>query len=140
MKKFILLAFSVALSHSIVVGQKNITLGKPYEVIDAQAKFYFPQGNEILTVKIDGKTIMTQKLSSTSLSFINGKTYNDMPKGSKIEKITSFKDKYYLFYEQWDGDSEQLFAREIDFKDGSFKGPGQKILTVNQKLSGFYGT
>jgi hypothetical protein len=49
--------------------------------------------------------------------------------------VTGFQDKYYIFYELKDGKNYQLFAREIDFKDGSLKGPGQKMLTTTELLS-----
>ncbi|HEY8934578.1 MAG TPA: hypothetical protein VIM65_05130, partial [Cyclobacteriaceae bacterium] len=49
--------------------QTTITLGKPYVVIDADRKYYFSRGNEILAVKVNRKTIHLQKLNSGNLTF-----------------------------------------------------------------------
>ncbi len=37
-----------------------------------------------------------------------------------------FNDKFYLFYSLYEEKTEQLFAREIDFRNGTFKGAGKR--------------
>ncbi|HTJ52894.1 MAG TPA: hypothetical protein VL443_25745 [Cyclobacteriaceae bacterium] len=116
--------------------QTTITLGKPYAVIDADRKYYFSKGNEILAVKVNKKTIHLQKLNSENLTFEKIRLYDDFPKNFAIELITSFQDNYYIFYSYWDGENEQLFARQIDFDAGTFNGPAQKIISVKEKITG----
>lgn len=116
--------------------QTSITVGAPYVVVDASSKEYFAQGKEIMSVKVDRKGVTIQKFQSDNLAFKTIKLYDDLPKNWVVEKVTQFQDRYYLFYSYYDGEKEQLFSREIDFRQGQFKGPGTKILTVDEKLSG----
>lgn len=115
-----------------------VDVGKPYRVIDAAHKHYFHKDGQILTVKIDGKTIFLQKIDAGTLSFIQVKEYEDMPKDFQIEAIEEFNDRFFLFYSLWDNSKEleQLFYREIDFVQGTFIGQGTKIVEVEGKLAG----
>ncbi len=117
----------------------KITLGKPYGVIDAESKYYFSKGKELLTIKVDRKTIHLQKLNTDNLTFVKVRLYDDFPKNFVIELITDLQGKYYVFYSYWDGENEQLFAREIDFEAGTFIGQGRKIISVKEKLTGTLG-
>lgn len=134
MKNLLLLA--IVFYSVIGYSQPKITLGKPYVVIDALEKYYFSKGNILLTVKVTKKTIHLQKLNSDNLTFEKIRLYDDLPKGFVIELVSDFQGKYYVFYSWWDGDNEQLFAREIDIDAGTFKGPGKKIISVNEKITG----
>jgi hypothetical protein len=121
----------------IALAQPVVSISKPYGVVDADSKYYFSQGNEIMTVKVDSKDGVTiQKLRSDNLSFQKIKLYDDFPKMSVVEKVTEFDGKYYLFYSYWDGEQEQLFSREINFAKGEFAGAGVKRLSVKQKIAG----
>lgn len=121
-----------------VSAQSKVVLGKPYAVIDAESKLYFASNGEILTVKIleKGNGIVLQKLNSKKLEFQKIKLYDDFPKGFQIEKITEFKNRYFVFYSLYEDEKEQLFYREIDFASGMFKGAGKKLITVNEKITG----
>jgi hypothetical protein len=116
--------------------QPNVTLGKPYAVIDAEGKYYFSKGNEIMSVKVDKKTITIQKYRADNLTFQKIKLYDDFPKNYVVEKVTRVQDRYYVFYSSYDGDNEQLFGREISFKDGQFTSPAVKLLTITGKITG----
>lgn len=131
----LLLLFLLAV-RMVASAQTNVSISKPYEVIDADSKRYFARGKEILALKIDGKAFHLQKFSSDNLAFKSVRSYEDMPKGFQIEKITKFRDRYFLFYSLWDGENEQLFYREIDFKQGTFVSQGQNLLRISGKLSG----
>ena len=71
--------------------QKNVTLGKPYAVIDADEKYYFTQNGEILTIKTTRKTVTLQKLNAVSLTFQKIKLYDDFSK--KLSDRTNYGDQ-----------------------------------------------
>ncbi|WP_276374626.1 hypothetical protein [Chryseolinea sp. H1M3-3] len=116
--------------------QLKVTVGTPYEVIDSPSKYYFSERGQILTLKVDKKRIILQKMDAQTLAFKSLKVYEDFPKDYVIEKVTEFKNRYYLFYSLYENDSELLFSREIDFVKGEFIGKGKKISTVNEKITG----
>src|SRR5436190_20306879 len=107
MIKYFLFSISI-LTTTVSVAQK-VTIGKHYGVIDADDKLYFAQNNEILTIKTERKSVTIQKMNAVTLAFKSIKLYDDFPKGFALEKISRFKDRYYLFYSQYDGEQEQLF-------------------------------
>jgi hypothetical protein len=114
----------------------DITLGKPYPVVDAETKLYFREGNEILSIKNQDRKFTIQKFDAVKLTALKIRVYEDFPKKFQIEGIRRVKDAYYVFYSLYENENEQLFAREIDFASGQFKGTATKIVTVTEKLSG----
>jgi hypothetical protein len=116
--------------------QTKVTVGRPYEVIDSPNKYYFTDRGEIMTLKVDKGDIIIQKMDAKSLVFKSIKVYDDVPKGYVIEKVTEFKNHYYFFYSLYENDKEMLYSREIDFAKGEFQGPGKKIVTVDEKITG----
>lgn len=117
-------------------GQADVTVGKPYAVVDAQHKFYFYKGKEILTVKLTKNSVILQKLNADNLLFQKTKLYDDIGKGYQLENVLNFAGRYYLFYSKEDGDVEQMFAREINFKEGTFFTAAVELLRVNHRISG----
>lgn len=115
--------------------QGKVTVGQPYEVIDANSKFYFAHKGEILTLKIVKRSIILQKMDAATLKFQKTRIVEDLPRDYQLEKITKFKNRFYLFYSFWENEKEQLFAREIDIAGCALK-PAKKIITVNEKISG----
>ncbi|SKC72765.1 hypothetical protein [Ohtaekwangia koreensis] len=136
MVKHLCVVFLFVIHALAVHAQSKVTVGKPYAVIDAESKYYFTNNGEILTVKIHKRAITLQKMNAVNLSFQKIKLYDDFPKDFQLEKITEFKDRYYFFYSLWENEEEQLFCREIDFASCSFKGPGKKVITVKEEISG----
>ncbi len=114
----------------------NITLGKPYPVIDADVKIYFRKGNEILSVKNENRKFTLQKFDALKLTALKTKVYEDFPKNFQLEGIKKVRDSYYVFYSLYENENEQLFVREIDFAGGQFKSAARKIITVPEKISG----
>ncbi|MES2733243.1 MAG: hypothetical protein V4714_15960 [Bacteroidota bacterium] len=119
------------------IAQVDITLGTPYQVVDAFQKKYFYEGDKILSIKVMRTNIFLQKFDANSLSLIKVTAYKDLPKNSVVEKIAKFANRYYIFYSLWDkkDEVEQLFSREIDFKSGVFINAGKLILKIEQKLT-----
>lgn len=131
---WIILVFLVV--SSVSWAQPKVTVGKPYQVIDSPSKYYFAERGHILTLKVDKKSIIIQKMDAKTLAFKSIKVYDDFPKDYVIEKVTEFKNRYYFFYSIYEDGKELLFSREIDFAKGEFIGKGKKILTVTEKLAG----
>lgn len=145
MKKLVLM-LTILVNAGFAFAQKDLskdysyTVSEPYKVFDGE-KFYFSKDNQVLTVKVDGREVLIQKLNSGSdkISFISEKKYEDLPKNVQVEDVLEYNDKYYFFYSSWDGgdvDKEQLFSREIDFKTGQFVGEGKLLFKVDGKVTG----
>jgi hypothetical protein len=132
---FVLLFASTG-SHAQLV---DVKLGTPYPVMDAGIKHYYEKNNEVLTVKIDDKKFLLQKLSADKLTEISRNTYEDFPKGFSYERTAEYHGRYYVFYTLYDKRAkiQQLFIREIDFKKGAFIDLGKKILEVSKESLGF---
>lgn len=136
MMKYFYLAALMAISPLYAWAQPRITIGKPYAVIDANDKTYFTEKGQILTIKMDKKDVILQKLNAVDLTFQKITLYDDFPKESQIEKITKFNGRYFVFYSLYDDEKENLVCREIDFARGTFKDKGKSIITVDQKITG----
>jgi hypothetical protein len=119
-------------------GQDNVQVGGSYPEVEASEKYYFSKGDELLTIKVDEKKITIQKLSTDHLNLNTTKEYEDFPRGFRLEKITKFKSKIYVFYSLLNKEKivEQLFAREIDFASGTFLNNGKIVLKTKGKVTG----
>ena len=126
--------FSIA--QAVVNKDFKVTKGTPYEVIDGTKKYYFSKGDEILTVKLNGKLVIIQKMNSKNLVFMKKMEYKDFPSGFDVETVTEFSGRYFVFYSYWQKPNEQLFYREIDFAKGEFVGEGKIIIKTDRKLAG----
>ena len=138
--KQIFITLALLLISNLLFAQAQVKLGTPYTVVDAGFKCYFEEGNEILTVKISGRKVTLQKMDSEKLTFIDSRTYEDMPDGFQLENVMEHNGRYFVFYTLWDkpNKTEQLFYREVDFKGGAFLGEGKRIVAVDQKIVGGY--
>jgi hypothetical protein len=76
-----------------------------------------------------------QQMNAVTLKFQKTRMHDDFPRDYQIEKITKFRDRFYLFYSLWENEQEQLYAREIDVAACVLK-PAKKIITVNEKITG----
>lgn len=125
--------FSIANGQSPV----NITLGKPYAVIDAEYKDYFINNDKIVAIKYNHKKgIYLQHFDAKTLAFKGMKLYTDIAKGTSFERAIQVKDGLFVLYSGWENDEEQLFAREVDFATGQFKGAAKKIFSIKEKFTG----
>lgn len=117
--------------------QYNVEAGKPYTVVDG-IKHYLSSDNGILCMKVRGKSWTLQTLSSETLTQKTRKEYTDMPDNADLELFDKFGDRVFVLYSDWnkEGEREQLFKREIDPATGTFLGKGEKILSVNGKVTG----
>ncbi|HEU0137150.1 MAG TPA: hypothetical protein VFQ50_07660, partial [Flavobacterium sp.] len=145
-KTLLLLALlaSAAFSHAQKELSKDYsyTVSAPYKVFDAEEKLYFFKDGQIMTVKIDDKEIMIQKLNAEGekVAFVSEKLFETkklFQKNFHNEGVLEFDNKYFYFYSSWDGDNdkEQLFCREIDFATSEF-GAEQLLFRVDGKVTG----
>lgn len=102
----------------LALGQARVTVDPPYKVMDAASKDYFIQGEDIVAVKVHNRNITIQKLDARDLSLTKAQIYDDLPGEWVLENIKDLNGRLFFFYSLWDSknENEQLFAREIDFK------------------------
>lgn len=136
MKNRIVALFLLLNISTFLLGQ-DIKVGTPYKVVDAQSKYYFNKGNQIITIKIDKLDFTIQKMNAANLTEQNRKVYNDFPKGFVVEKVKQIQDRVFIFYSLWDKENEyeQLFYREVDFDRCALK-ESKKLITVKGKITG----
>src|SRR5688500_18671245 len=76
--------------------QPKVTVGQPYQVIDAHSKYYFSHKGQILTLKILKRAIVLQQMNAVTLKFQKTRMHDDFPRDYQIEKITKFRNRFYL--------------------------------------------
>ena len=127
-------------SQAKVSSEFKTTLGTPYQVIDANDKYYFNKGEEILTIKIDRREAFIQKLNSKTLKFIEKKVFKDfIPDDGKLEEVAEFNGRYFVFYSLWAKPFEQLFCKEIDFAKCEAIGKDRLLLKTDKKITAMGG-
>lgn len=121
----------------LTLAQATATPGVPYEVIDANSKNYFHHGDEILSVKIHGKTVSLQKFNVKTLKQLKRKDIENMPPGFDFEIVEEMGGRYYFFYKLWNKAEKRLefYNREISFANCDFAGKEKMMLAVNGKTS-----
>ncbi|MBL4593318.1 MAG: hypothetical protein JKX68_05810 [Flavobacteriales bacterium] len=124
------------------ISNEKIQIGIPYPVVDASSKQYFRYKDLILGVKVrdrrGGVTYTLQTYSSNKLTLEKLKIYDDFPKWFVQESIIKLNDRIFLFFSVWDKPRgvEQLFVREFDVENASFKDAPKLILEVDGKVAG----
>lgn len=113
-------------------------LGTPYQVIDAPEKYYFNQGTEIISVKIEKKDIRIQKFDGKSLRQLHVREVTDMSDKYVHEGFGEVPGSVLFFYSLYDKSAkkEQLYSRSIDYKTGTFAAKPQLLITADDKIAG----
>lgn len=101
--------------------QNQARVSTPFKVVDAKHKYYFNQGNNVLSVKVDGKKMTLQLFNTESMTEIE-RNEDYLPDGAVFEMVIEFNHKIYLMYSLWDRENftEQLFAKTIDPENARF--------------------
>ena len=138
---FLILISKIGISQTAKVSEAEITVGKPYEVIDAYYKMYIIKDGKILSFKRTMSALKMQLFDLKTLTELQSKDITDIHGGYSIECIKEFKGTIFLFYSLWDNVNlkEQLFCREIDFNKFSFKGQDRLLATVDGKVTQYNG-
>jgi hypothetical protein len=131
----LLILISTICGSTALLAQDKVAVGQSYQVIDANAKHYLTHKGEILALKILKRSIILQKMNAGSLEFQKTRMYDDFPIDYQVEKITRFKNRFYLFYSLWENEKEQLYARQIDVTMCELM-PPKKIVTIDGKIVG----
>ncbi len=131
-------SFGYAQSARASTKEFTYKLGTPYEVIDAPEKYYFNQGTEIISVKMEKKDIHIQKFDGKMLKQLNVREVTDMPEKYVHEGFVEIPGKVVFFYSLYDKSNkkEQLFGRSIEYKSGNFESKGQLLITADDKIAG----
>lgn len=143
MKKVLLLfmgvlALNTHAQKDLSASPYSYEVSAPYRVIDGD-KFYFPRGNEVMSVKFSDLDIYIQKFDASQPALVAEKHYPDyLPKHYKIEKVMETGNRHLLFYSSWDGNNKQerLFAQAINFDKGELEGEAKLLLKVDGKITG----
>ena len=126
-------------------GDLQYQVSKPFRVIDGAEKYYFTKWDnekqekgKLLSVKRDGKDIYMQYFDAVAMQEIKRTKCTDMPDGFVIEDMAWVGKKAYCFFSVWDkkNRTEQLFYRELDFDNCSFKAKEKRMIATVGKLDG----
>lgn len=119
--------------------QVDVSVGEPYEVINAGTNVYFHEGDEILSIKFDKNKLYIQKFSTNNLTQIHRKEYLEkfLPSQITIEHVGKVGGKYLLFYKVFNkqNKTEDLWAKEIGFEEGMLIGNSIHLLHVDDKVA-----
>ncbi|MGB0886659.1 MAG: hypothetical protein ACPGSL_00940 [Vicingaceae bacterium] len=143
----ILLSIVLIIISQFLLGQEVITnekiqFGTPHPVVDANSKSYYKHKDLILGIKVKkkkkGDIYTLQTYNSNKLSLEKVKVYDDFPTSLSRESIITLNDRIFIFFSGWNKQKEveQLFVREIDVENASFKGDLKLISEVDGELSG----
>jgi hypothetical protein len=113
-------------------------LSTPYKVIDAEEKYYFNEGNKIISIKLRGKKRFIQVFDIKAMKELTMREATDFPNDHVIEGFSKVPGKILIFYSLWDrkNKKEQLFVRELDFVSGKLAEKPVLLLSVEGKLTG----
>ena len=151
------LSLLLILMGSISYGQIKLTndfdvsLGKPYPVVDAKSKEYFSDGaGNVIMVKMSSKKVNIQRYDSKTMTQISTKLYTDFPEKCDLQSIVQVKGKLYYMYSVKNKDKKSsFFSREIGYNTGEFskanelfttEGEVSKVWKSNPTSSARYGS
>ena len=111
----------------------NVTVAKPFAVVDAGSKEYFSDGTHIVSVKTRGQKVTIQKFSIDDMKEVKRKEYEEWPPYLKVQSIMKMKGKLYYIYTSYDkkGKYHTIYSREINTDDLSLG--AQKLLFKSEK-------
>lgn len=104
----------------------KIVSGTPYKVVDARVKEYFYDGKDgAVSIKSDQEKVTIQRFSIKSMTEVSRKEYLDLPDKSIFQKNLEINGKLYFMYSVYNKKekADELFAREVNMADGTFKEP-----------------
>jgi hypothetical protein len=134
MNNILFFLFACALT-SNTLAQTNLTVGLPYQTIEAEQKFYFYERGEILAVKFTDDDVTLQKSKVSTLTIERSTTFANFPSGHVIEKVFRIKSNHYLLYSTHANKKWQVFIRKIDFSTGQFVGDDKQLFDINHDIA-----
>lgn len=116
-------------------------VGEPYPVVDAAVKSYTSRDGNVISFKMNSRSVTIQKFAGSPFSQESVKVYEDFPNGTVYEDDIETEDYVYLLYSVWDKANkvEQLYVRAINLSTGEFENEGERIIAVEGKVTGGNG-
>jgi len=102
----------------------NVTVGKPYPVIDAASKDYFSDDKgHAISVKTDGEKVTIQRYDVATMKELSRKEYVDFPPYNKIQNIVKVNGKLYYIFSSFNKKEkkEDIYFRQINMETGTFE-------------------
>jgi hypothetical protein len=144
MKKLLillLLATCSIIAQTTRVKKTTYSVSFPYDKEDGGV-YMFDYNDEILTLKVSGKTITYQKFNTEKPKETLHKVYNTkdiFPKNWVWEGAEHYEDVLYIFYSSYEGKKtkrERLYVLKLNVEDGKFEeGFNKLLITTNHKVS-----
>ncbi|MDH5368297.1 MAG: hypothetical protein OEW67_15065 [Cyclobacteriaceae bacterium] len=131
---FILLVSSTLFGQPKLSQDFRVTTGTPYQVVDAQNKEYFSDGDKsVISVKTRGALVIVQKFDVESMKEIARNEYEDFPKYSKVQKVLQLGNKLFYIFEAFNKseDTFTVYSREVDMTNGTMLAI-KKLFTTNR--------
>ena len=100
----------------------NCFTGDAYGKVTGSQNYFFNQEDEVLSVKIVGRTVVIQKYEGYELLQQGKHSYKELPKGAIVLDVFNQYDRYYLIYEIQEEGQLKLISREIVFDSGELLG------------------
>ncbi|PLX10052.1 MAG: hypothetical protein C0594_05425 [Marinilabiliales bacterium] len=115
----------------------KVSVGEPYQVIDAGSKEYISLDNGYaLMVKMGRGVVNIQKYDINGMKEVARNTYDDLPKGAIFQNVLKLNDNVYYFYLIYNKKEKNftLYSREIDTEATSFK-QAVEIIKTSRKVT-----
>ena len=138
----LLLAQTVTFAQVKLSKDFNVTVGTPYQVVDAGSKEYFSDGKDYtISVKTKGKEVTIQRYDIGSMKELSNKMYEDFPPLNKVQKVLQIGDKLFYVFSSFDkkGKKEDLYSREVNMKNGTFESAKLLFSTAKEVAVSSYG-
>ncbi len=138
----LLLAQTVTFAQVKLSKDFNVTVGTPYQVVDAGSKEYFSDGKGYtISVKTKGKEVTIQRYDIGSMKELSNKMYEDFPPLNKVQKVLQIGDKLFYVFSSFDkkGKKEDLYSREVNMKNGTFESAKLLFSTAKEVTVSSYG-
>ncbi len=119
-----------------------VTVGKPYDVVDAKSKEYFSDGKGFtVSVKTDDEKVTIQRYEIATMKEVNRKVYEDFPPYNKVQKVIQFGDKLFYVFSSFNKKEkkEDIYSREVNMNDGTFKPVKLLFSTASEVTVTSYG-
>ncbi|MFT7611798.1 MAG: hypothetical protein ACI9J3_000745 [Parvicellaceae bacterium] len=110
----------------------SISLGTPYNVVDARSKEYRSVGdNHVVSVKTAGAKVTVQLFNLNENKEISRTDYEDFPKYSKVQEVIQLAGKLFYIFEAYNKPDKtfSVYSREVNTSTGKFN-DAQKLFTT----------
>jgi hypothetical protein len=115
---FVLFVKSYLLAQVGTIKKYSFEVGVPYDAFSTDYNYFFSQGDNLMSVKVDDREIIIQKYDAYELVQKTLNRYKVLPKGATVLGVYEHESSYYLFYSIYESLYSRFVACEIDFYKG----------------------